>query len=319
MLKIVILDAKTLGNDISLEGFNEFGEVSIYDFTKKEEVIDRIKDKDIIITNKVVLSKDNLKYAKNLKLICIAATGTNNVDLNYTNENNIVVTNVAGYSTNSVVQHTFACLFYLLENLKYYHDYTKKYLYCESDTFTHFERPFWEICDKTWGIIGLGEIGKGVAKLAKNFGCNVVYYSTSGKNNNSIYKRCDLQELLKISDIVSIHCPLNLKTENLIAFNELKLMKESSILINVGRGRIVNEKDLAKALDENCIRGAALDVMKEEPIKKDNPLLHIKNKDRLLITPHIAWASFEARKKLIDEIIFNIQGFLNNERRNVIV
>lgn len=318
MLKIAILDAKTLGTDIDLSIFNEYGEVEIYDTTKSSEVVDRIKDKDIIIANKILLNEDNLKEAHKLKLICISATGTNNVDLNYTNKREIVVTNVAGYSTSSVVQHTFSCLFYLLENLKYYDEYTKSGQYSKEDTFTHFMKPFWEISGKTWGIIGLGEIGRNVAKIAQNFGCNVIYYSTSGKNNNSSYERKTLEELLKESDIVSIHCPLNKETENLISMDQLKQMKKSSILINVGRGKIIDEKSLAEALDKEIIGAAALDVMESEPISENNPLLKIKNKEKLLITPHIAWASVEARKKLVKEIKLNINAFLNNEKRNVV-
>ena len=318
MLKIVILDAKTLGRDIDLSIFNEFGEVEIYDITKSSEVVERIKDKDIIIANKILLNEDNLNEAHKLKLICICATGTNNVDLNYTNKRGIVVTNVAGYSTNSVVQHTFSCLFYLLENLKYYDEYTKSGQYSKEDTFTHFMKPFWEISGKTWGIIGLGEIGRNVAKIAQSFGCNVVYYSTSGKNNNLSYKRKTLEELLKDSDVVSIHCPLNKETENLISMEQLKQMKKSAILINVGRGKIIDEKALAGALDKEIIGAAALDVMESEPISEDNPLLKIKNKEKLLITPHIAWASVEARKKLVKEIKLNIEAFLNNEKRNVV-
>ena len=175
-----------------------------------------------------------------------------------------------------------------------------------------------EISGKTWGIIGLGEIGRNVAKIAQSFGCNVIYYSTSGKNNNLSYKRKTLEELLKDSDVVSIHCPLNKETENLISMEQLKQMKKSAILINVGRGKIIDEKALAEALDKEVIGAVALDVMESEPISEDNPLLKIKNKEKLLITPHIAWASVEARKKLVKEIKLNIEAFLNNEKRNVV-
>ncbi|MCY6482896.1 D-2-hydroxyacid dehydrogenase [Clostridium aestuarii] len=319
MLKIVILDANTLGSDIDLKVFDKFGEVKVYDTTDEKEVVQRIKDTDIIITNKVVLNEENLKYAEKVRLICIAATGTNNVDLEYASANNIGVANVAGYSTNSVVQHTFAAMFYLLEHLNYYDKYTKSGEYCESTLFTHFSKTFYELNGKIWGIIGLGEIGRGVAKIAESFGCKVIYYSASGRNNNLNYERKELEQLLKISDIVSIHCQLNEETENLITLDKLNIMKESAFLINVGRGKIVNEYDLAKALDKKIIAGAALDVISKEPINKDNPLLKINNKDRLLITPHIAWASFEARKKLIDEIVLNIEAFIDDEKRNYVV
>jgi len=318
MLKISILDRKTLGEDVDLRVFNELGQITVYDTTKKEEVANRVKDADVVIVNKVILDEECLKLVSNLKLICVAATGTNNIDFNYTRSRNIVVTNVAGYSTNSVVQHTFSLLFCLLENMNYYDNYTKSGDYCKSEIFTNLSKSFWEVSGKTWGIIGLGEIGRKVASIAESFGAKVIYYSTSGANSNSNYERKELDELLSTSDIVSIHCPLNEKTENLITLRELKLMKKSSILINVARGRIVNEKNLAEALDDEIIRGAALDVVSTEPISEDNPLLTVKNKDRLIITPHIAWASFEARTKLIEEIKLNIEAFLKGEKRNVV-
>jgi len=315
-MKIVILDAKTLGNDIDLSIFNKFGDVDLYRTTRTEDVVDRIKDKDIIITNKVLLHKENLQHAASLKLICLTATGTNNVDLEYAKSRGIAVCNVAGYSTDSVTQHTFAMLFYLLEHLSYYDNYVKSGEYAKSNIFTHLEKVFWELKDKTWGIIGLGTIGKSVAKIAAGFGCRVIYYSTSGKNNNSEYKRVGLEELLKTSDIVSIHAPLNENTKNMIDYNCLKQMKQSAVLLNLGRGAIINENDLARALDEELIAGAALDVLESEPVKADNPLLRIKNRERLLITPHIAWGSAEARRRLVNEVALNIEAYIKGESRN---
>lgn len=316
MLKISILDAKTLGEDIDLSGFGKFGQVSVYQTTKPEEVIDRIKEKDIVITNKVVLNESSLQHAANLKLICITATGTNNIDLAYAQTKNIAVANVAGYSTQSVVQHTFAMLFYLLEHLKYYDNYVKSGEYASNDIFTHLDKPFRELKDKTWGIIGLGSIGRSVADISKAFGCNVVYYSTSGKNNNEEYKQLGLDELLKLSDIVSIHAPLNPQTKDLLAYNKLEMMKKHAILLNLGRGGIVNEIDLAKALEHDLIAGAALDVLECEPINENNPLSKIKDTHKLLITPHIAWASVEARVRLVNEVALNIEAFIKGEKRN---
>ncbi|HHW68007.1 MAG: hypothetical protein PWP07_1720 [Epulopiscium sp.] len=316
MSKICILDSKTLGNDIDLSLFKEFGTLTVYDTTAPHEVVDRIADQDIIITNKVRLHSENLPAAKNLKLICITATGTNNVDLNYTREHGIAVTNVAGYSTNTVAQHTFAMAFYLMEHLPYYDQYVKSGDYCKSDIFTHLDKPFHELEGKTWGIIGLGAIGQKVAQLADAFGCNVIYYSTSGKNTNPNYKQVDLDTLLSNSDIVSIHAPLNENTKNLITYEKLSKMKASAILLNLGRGSIVNEEDLARALDAQLIAGAALDVLEHEPMEENNPLLKIQNKDRLLITPHIAWASIEARRRLVHEVAENIRAFLNGINRN---
>ena len=315
-MRIVILDAKTLGDDIDLEIFSQFGDVEIYPTTSPAELYERIEDADIIITNKVVIDRDAINAARNLKLICEAATGYNNIDVLYAKEKGIAVTNVAGYSTESVVQTTFGMLFYLLMHLRYYDDYVKSGEYAKSDIFTHLGRPFWEIHGKRWGIIGLGTIGRRVAEVAESFGCDVIYYSTSGVERPEKYPRYPLDELLKTSDIVSIHAPLNEKTKNLITINELQLMKENAILLNLGRGGIVNEKDLAIALDSDMIGGAGLDVLEKEPIDPENPLLKIKNKEKLLITPHIAWTSIEARKRLVNEIVENIRAFLNGEIRN---
>ncbi|WP_457639573.1 D-2-hydroxyacid dehydrogenase [Persephonella sp.] len=315
-MKIVILDAKTLGSDVDLSGFKQFGTVEVYPTTDSSQLLERVKDADIIVTNKVVIDKNALSVAEKLKLICVAATGYNNIDVRSAVEKKVAVANVAGYSTESVVQTTFGMLFYLLMNLRYYDDYVKSGRYAQNDIFTHIGRPFWEINGKRWGIIGLGTIGRRVAEVAESFGCEVVYYSTSGINRKEKYKRLNLNHLLETSDIVSIHSPLNEKTYNLITLNELKKMKRNAILLNLGRGGIVNEKDLSVALDSGYIAGAGLDVLEKEPVSSNNPLLTVKNKDRLLITPHIAWTSIEARQKLIDEIIENIKAFLEGRERN---
>ncbi|SNZ08528.1 glycerate dehydrogenase [Persephonella hydrogeniphila] len=315
-MKIVILDAKTLGDDIDLSIFEQFGDVEIYPTTTPAQLYERIEDADIIITNKVVIDKDAINAARNLKLICVAATGYNNVDVLYAKEKGIAVTNVAGYSTESVVQTTFGMLFYLLMHLRYYDEYVKSGQYAYSDIFTHLGKPFWEINGKRWGIIGLGTIGRRVAQVAESFGCDVIYYSTSGVEREEKYPRYPLDELLKTSDIVSIHAPLNEKTKNLITIKELGMMKDTAILLNLGRGGIVNEKDLAIALDSDLIGGAGLDVLEKEPIDPDNPLLKIQNKEKLLITPHIAWTSIEARRRLVNEIVENIRAFINGAIRN---
>ncbi len=318
MAKICILDAKTLGGDADFRVFDKFGEVVVYDITSPENVVERIQDCDIIITNKVVLNGSNLQHAPQVKLICVSATGTNNIDLRYTQNRNITVCNVAGYSTRSVVQHTFAMLFYLLESLAYYDEYVKSGAYAESSIFTHLDRPFWELYNKTWGIIGLGTIGRAVAGVAREFGCRVIYYSTSGANDNPDYTRVELEELLQTADIVSIHAPLNERTFNLLQSERLQLMQPHAIILNLGRGGIVNEADLARALDDGLIWGAALDVLKQEPIDRENPLLNIKHPERLFITPHIAWASREARNTLVNEIANNISAYLSGIPRNTV-
>jgi len=317
-MKIVITDSLTLGDDIDLGKFDGLGEVEIYQTSTVEEARVRLADADVAIVNKVTMNEASLKDAPKLKMIALTATGYNNIDFRYTNERNITVTNVAGYSTNSVVQHTFALLFYVLEKLSYYDNYVKSGDYAKSPIFTNFGKVFLELHDKTWGIIGLGQIGKNVASVAKAFGCRVMYYSTSGKNNNSEYERVSFEELLVQSDVISIHAPLNSATENLMNYCAFAKMKRSAILLNLGRGPIVNETDLAKALNEGLIDGAGLDVICKEPIEASNPLLSVKDSCRLIITPHIAWATFEARSRLMDEVYENITAFIRGEGRNVV-
>jgi glycerate dehydrogenase len=301
-MKLIFLDALTLG-DIELSHFEKLGDVKIYQTTKANETLDRVKEADIVLTNKVVIDKEIMDNS-NIKMIQILATGMNNVDLEYAKQKGIIVKNVAGYSTNSVAQLTFAFVLEIMNKLKYYDEYSKT-KYSDSKIFTHIV-DFYELNGKTWGIIGLGNIGKKVASIAKAFGCEVVYYSTSGKNNNSEYKQVSLDEVLK-SDIISIHAPLNEKTNNLLNKNNLNLIKKDAILINMGRGGIVNEADLAEIIDKKGFY-AGFDVFTKEPITKDNPLLKVKN---IILTPHIAWASVEARKKLIDLAYKNIEEFIN--------
>ena len=308
-MKLVLLDAKTLGTDLDISALQRFGELVSYETTSKDETAERIQDANILITNKVIIDASLMDQAKNLKLICITATGMNNVDLDYAAEKNIAVKNVAGYSTQSVVQHTFAMALYLIEKMAYYDHVVKSATWTKSSLFTDVSQPFYEISGKKWGIIGLGSIGQEVAKVATAFGAEVSYYSTSGKNVDQPYQEQTLDALLSTCDIISIHSPLNKNTQNLISASNLGLLKKGAVLLNLGRGSIVNEADLAVELDKREIY-AGLDVLAPEPIEKDNPLMHIKNKNRLLITPHIAWASIEARQKLLEGIVDNIKTFL---------
>lgn len=319
MIKLCVLDAKTLGSDIDLNPIKQLGETAIYELTNEDEVISRIKDREVIITNKVILNESNLKEAAGVKLIALTATGYNNIDLDYVKSRGIAVVNVAGYSTNSVVQHTFAILFQLLEQLSFYDNYVKSRAYVQNDTFAYIERSFYEINGKTWGIIGMGAIGKAVAKAAEAFGAKVIYYSTSGQNNSVTYESVTLEQLLSKSDIVSIHAPMNQRTNNLITYEKISQMQPHAILMNLGRGGIVNEEDLAKALNENLIRGAALDVLEKEPIAANNALFTVKDQSKWLITPHIAWASIEARTLLVQEVAANISAFVKGEVRNRII
>ncbi len=309
MSKIVILDAKTLGDDLDLSLLGRFGEIIRYETTEPSNTLERINDADIVITNKVVITEEMMGKTPRLKLICIAATGTNNIDLNGAKNKGIVVKNVAGYSTKSVVQHTFAMALYLLEKMSYYDNTVKSGTWTTSKLFTDVSKPFYEIAGKQWGIIGLGAIGSEVAKIATAFGADVCYYSTSGQNLQSGYPHKALDLLLRECDIISIHAPLNEATENLLNTKNLSLIKNEAILLSLGRGGIINETDLAQELEKRKIY-AGLDVIAKEPIQTDNPLMHIHAQERLLITPHIAWTSIEARKKLLEGIVENIQTFL---------
>lgn len=317
-MKIVFLEANTLGDDVSLEAFEALGEVVRYGLSDPEKNAERAKDADILVVNKIPMNEESLSMAENLRLICLTATGTNNVDFNYTNERKIVVANVKGYSTQSVIQHTFALFFYLYEKMAYYDRFVKSGEYSRNDIFSHFDERFNELYGKKWGIIGLGEIGRGVAAIAKLFGCKVRYYSTSGKNDNPDYERVDLDTLLGESDVVSIHAPLNDATLDLIGAEEFAKMKKSAILLNLGRGPIVNQEALADALEKGVIAGAGLDVLTVEPMEPGNPLLHIQDSTKLVITPHIAWATVEARQRCADEVAENIRAFLKGEKRNVV-
>mgnify|MGYP003418720591 FL=1 len=311
-MKIVILDRATLGFDIDISIFETLGEVISYDITLPNETTNRVKDADIVITNKVMISKEVMENS-NLKLICISATGTNNVDLEFAKQKNIPVKNVAGYSSSSVVQLAFSMIFQIVQKLDYYKKYVDSGNWQKSQIFTHIDKPFFELDGKKVGIIGLGDIGRNFAKKARAFDCEVMYFSTSGKNSNSEYKQVSLDELLNTCDIISIHCPLNENTKDLLNYKNMKNIKDGAILLNLGRGGIINEPDLAKIIDEKEIY-CGIDVVSVEPIAEYNPLLKVKNKDRLLLTPHIGWASVEARTRLVKIVAENIKEFISQKR-----
>jgi len=309
---IVLLDADTLGKVSNMHLLKQFGALQIFDKTLPNQTIFRVKDADIIITNKVVIDKTVMDNAPHLKLICIAATGTNNVDLTYAQKKGIVVKNAAGYSTFSVAQNTFAVLFHLMNHIHWYDNYVKSLNYSNNDLFTHHGPVITELNNKSYGIIGLGSIGMAVAKIATSFGAKVIYYSTSGKNKNDIYPSVSLKKLLHTCDIISIHAPLNDSTKSLIGYEQLKQMKNHAILINMGRGGIVIEKDLARAINKGQIGGACLDVYENEPLSTDNQLFEINDRHKLVLTPHIAWASLESRERLIEIVAGNIESYLSS-------
>jgi glycerate dehydrogenase len=304
IMKIVILDALTYG-DTSLKGFESLGDVTIYPTTSADETCERVHDADVVVTNKVVINDTVMEAAPALKLICVAATGMNNIDHDAAARRGISVKNVAGYSTDAVVQHTFSMLFYLMGHSRYYDEYVKSGEWQREAVFAHIGPSFSELRGKTWGIIGLGEIGCNVAKIAQAFGANVCYYSTSGKNENSNFEKITLSRLIENSDVISIHAPLNPSTENLISHSELLQMKDGAVLLNLGRGGIVDEDALSVIIDVKPIF-VGLDVLTKEPMKTPHPLLAVKHLERLYITPHIAWTSREARDRLIAATIENM-------------
>jgi len=308
-MEIVFLDKMTMGEVDNFSLLEKLGNVSVFDKTLPGDIIDRSDGKDVIITNKVAIGTEEMDALPQLKLICVAATGTNNIDLEYAAGKGISVKNVTGYSTESVAQSTFAMILHLLNQTGYYDNYVKSGAYSRSEIYTHHGPSFWELSGKRLGIIGLGTIGRKVARIADSFGMEVVFFSTTGRNNNINYKRFDMQTLLKTSDIITVHAPLTEETRNLIRFEEMQLMRPCAILINTGRGGIVNEKDLARALNENLIAAAGIDVFTEEPLPAYHPLMKVKDRDRILITPHHAWASTESRSRLIEGVARNIEQF----------
>lgn len=310
-MKIVFLDVKTIGEDLDLSGFDKLGEVVKYPFSTSEEVPERIKDADVIIVNKIQVNEKTIGNAANLKLVCVTATGTNNLDKDFLKKRKIAWRNVAGYSTESVAQHTFAMLFFLLEKLRYYDEYVKEDRYTNDTVFTHFEEVFNEIYGKTWGIIGLGNIGRRVASIAQAFGADVIYTSPSNSPAQEGYHQVDMDTLLASSDIISVHAPLNKFTENLIDKEAFSKMKKNCIFLNLGRGPIVVESDLYDALEDHTIRAAGLDVLCTEPMSPHNPLRNIKDSRKLLITPHIAWASIESRTRLMNIILGQVKEFFS--------
>lgn len=317
-MKIVILERDTVGKDVSVDCLKELGEVVIYTNTFKEEVEVRINDADIIIANKSPLNETTLKNADRVKLICELATGYDNVDLDYCRKRGIKVVNVVNYSTASVAQHTFALCFYVLEKMRHYDEYVKSGEYAAQSGFSNFSIPFTELAEKTWGIVGMGNIGRKVAQIAEAFGCRVIFYSASGNSSCTDYERVSFDILLKESDFLSLHCPLSDKTRNLIDLAALKQMKKTAVLINVARGPVVNDADLYTALTSDIIAGAGLDVTGTEPMRDENPLSRIKDSNKLVITPHLAWASTEARNRVVEETYKNIEAFLSGKDRNIV-
>lgn len=304
-MKIVFLDAATMG-DVSFEPIARLGEFTAYSSSTPEEARERVKDVDVMIINKILVDKQLIDSAANLKLICISATGTNNIDVEYAASKGIPVRNVAGYSTDSVAQSTFMHILSLIGGAPYFDRSVKSGDYSRSGMFTDPNWSWCELAGKTLGVVGMGNIGRKVASIAEAFGMKVCYYSTSGTGHCKEYPCMSLEELLSVSDVVSIHAPLNEKTDGLIGEKELSMMKRSAFLVNMGRGAIVNEAALASAVDAGVIAGAGLDVFVTEPIPEDHPYLKMQHPERMSLAPHVAWASVEARTRLVSMIADNI-------------
>lgn len=316
---IVILERNSVGLDVDVSCFEQIGQVTYYANTVTvEEVQERTKEADIVIANKAPMSREALKNSPNIRLICEFATGFDNCDLVYCKERGIRVANVVNYSTDIVAQHTFALALAVVEKLVHYDTYVKSGAYSAQDRFSNFDIPFTELAGKTWGIVGMGNIGKKVAQIAKAFGCRVIFHSITGKSTVTEYAQVDKDTLLAESDFLSLHCPLSDLSRDFIDSAALKKMKKTAVLINVARGPVVNNKDLYEALCEGEIAAAGLDVLEKEPLEISNPLSQFKDSARLIITPHMAWASVEARTRCVQETFKNVEAYLKGEIRNIV-
>ncbi|MCM1092154.1 MAG: D-2-hydroxyacid dehydrogenase [Butyrivibrio sp.] len=318
-MKIVLLERNSAGTDVPVDCFSELGEVSIYPNTVTvAEVAERAKDADIIVCNKAPMREESLKDCPNVKLICELATGFDNCDLAYCRSRGIQVRNVVDYSTDMVAQHTFTLALALSQKLPYYDNYVKSGAYAAQDRFSNFDIPFYELAGKTWGIVGMGNIGRRVARIATAFGCKVIFHSITGKSTCTDYPQVDKNTLLSESDFLSLHCPLSELSRDFIDRAALAKMQKTAILINVARGAVVNNHDLYDALKAGEIQAAGLDVIEKEPITADNPLSKLTDSNQLIITPHLAWASVEARTRCVQGVYENIRTFQQGISQNVV-
>ena len=318
-MKIVILERNSVGTDVSVDCMRDFGEVAVYGNTvTAEEIRERVKDADIVIANKAPLGEETLKDAPGVRLICEFATGYDNCDLEYCKRRGIKVANVRDYCTGMVAQHTFTLALALSQKLVHYDSYVKSGQYSAQDRFSNFDIPFYELEGKTWGIVGMGNIGRRVAGIAAAFGCRVIFHSVTGRSACTEYSRVDKDTLLGESDFLSLHCPLSELSRNFIDAQALKKMKKTAVLLNVARGQVVDNRALYEALETGEIAAAGLDVVEKEPLEESNPLSRIKDSSRLIITPHLAWASAEARTRCVEEAYRNIAAFLQGKDRNLV-
>ena len=317
-MKIAVLDAGTLGDDLSLSPLSAFGEVSVYRETPPELVAARISDADIAVLNKVRLGAENLGEAKRLKLICITATGFDNVDVAYCRSVGIGVVNVVGYSTDSVAQITLSLVLSLYSRLREYDAFVRTGAYSAGTAHNRLIPVYHELAGKTWGVVGYGNIGRKVAAVAKALGCRVVCTrkNATGNEPDSVLP---IEELLRVSDVVTLHVPLNDGTRNLISRERLSLMKPDAILVNAARGGVWDEAAVAEALLEGNLGGIGSDVYAVEPMAKDHPFSALAGSDRAIFTPHMAWGAYEARVRCLDDICRSIRSFLSGGTRSRIV
>ena len=305
-MKIVFLDAITMG-DTPMDEIASLGEFVCYKSSTAQEARERVKDADVAILNKVLVNKEFLDAAPKLRLVCEAGTGINNIDVKLCEERGVLVRNVAGYSTDSVAQTAWMHILNLAGRAFHYNTFVHDGSYSENVVHVDYRHPFTEIAGKTLGVVGMGAIGHKVAAIGKAFGMDVIYYSTSGTGHCKDYPCVGIDELLERADFITIHAPYNERTAGLIGYEQMKRMKASAYIINTGRGGIAVEEDLARALDEGIIAGAALDVYVKEPLPLSSPLMNLQHPERLLLTPHIAWYSREARARLAHEMAENIR------------
>ena len=312
-MKIVVLDRSAMGDDISFDGLNRFGDVEIFDSTDVEQIFDRVSDADILILNKVKITDEVITSAKKLKLICIFATGYDNIDVLSAGRNGVAVCNVPGYSTDSVVLFTLANVLSLYTHLREYNAYVSSGDYSQSEIPNKLSPTYHEISGKTWGIIGLGNIGKGVARVAAALGARVIAYK---RNPVKEYECTDIDTLCKESDIITIHCPLNGQSRELINMDKISLMKKDVVIVNEARGAVVNERDICIAIKNKMIGAYGSDVYTSEPFSSDHPFYEIKDYCNVLFTPHAAWGAYESRVRCINVICDNIAAFISGERLN---
>ena len=318
-MKIVVADTDSVGSDMDYTIFDELGDCTYYDDKITDDnAAQRLKGAKVLMINKSAISDKILDAAPDLELICEFATGFDNANIEACSRHGVKVANVVNYSTMSVAQHTFSMLFYLMENSRYYDEFVKSGKYANQSHFCCLDIPFNELDGKTYGIVGMGNIGRKVAQIATAFGAKVIFYSASGNSSCTDYERVEFDELLSRSDVISLHCPLSDRTRNLFNKEAFDKMKKNAILINVARGAVVSEADLYEALVQEKIAAAGLDVLNPEPMAKDSPLIKIQDSGKLFITPHMAWASTEARKRCLEEVKKNVQAWQRGEARNIV-